>query len=78
MSMSIDEIISENARLRVLERSVLRMAEFIRNGEWHVSEESGAAGEIHAAITSLHLAIEYEADARIKLEGKMAQAGPHS
>ncbi|WP_060515156.1 hypothetical protein [Pseudomonas sp. NBRC 111132] len=76
MTRSIDEIIAENARLKNLEQSVFRMAESIRNREWDVSAETGAAGEIHAAITSLYLDLESEAEARMSLEEKMAQAGP--
>ena len=54
----ITELEAENARLLVLEKSVLDKAKMLREGGWHLSDEEGAAGELHAAITGFW--IDYE------------------
>lgn len=63
---------SELARLQGLERSVLSMIDMLRHGVWDVSSDTGTAGDLHAAITSLHIELEDEAEARVKLEQRLA------
>ena len=68
----LDALIAQNERLLTLERSVLKKAEMLRSGWWDLSEEAGAAGEIHQAITDFWIELENEVKAREALEEKMA------
>lgn len=72
----IAELETENVRLLTLEKSVLHKAEMLRNNFWDVSEEVGAAGEIHAAITGLHVEFEKLSDAFQELRRKALGEGP--
>lgn len=60
----LDKLLQELERLNTLEVSVKRKAQMISEGWWDVSDESGAGGEIHAAITELLIELENESDAR--------------
>lgn len=64
----IDALAAENTRLRAIEVSVLQMAYHLRNGFWWPSTETGAAQEIHSAITRLHTDMEEIAAERDKLK----------
>lgn len=68
----LDRLLADNARLKELEASVLKKAEMLRCGWWDLSEETGAAGEIHQAITDFWMELENEVKARETLEEKMA------
>lgn len=62
----------ENERLLLLEKSIFIKARNIKGGGWKLSDEDGAAGEIHAAITGLLIEMEGEVSARQALEEKLA------
>lgn len=63
------------ATLQALDRSVLKMAEMLRHGFWDATGETGSAGEIHAAITELHIDAERESAVRQALETKLSELG---
>lgn len=63
------------AALQALDRSVLKMAEMLRHGFWDATSKTGSAGEIHAAITGLHIDAEREAVVRQALEAKLSELG---
>lgn len=63
------------AALQALDRSVLKMAEMLRHGFWDATGETGSAGEIHAAITGLHIDAEREAAVRQALEARLSELG---
>lgn len=63
----LDALIADNERLLMLEKSVLRKTEMLRDGFWDVSEETGPAGELHAGITALWIDFENESEARVAL-----------
>lgn len=74
-----DALIAENERLLMLEKSVLKKTEMLRHGFWDVSEETGPAGKLHAAITALWIDLENESEARIALlESVAPKEGPPS
>ena len=70
----IDALAAENKRLRALEASVLQMAYHLRNGFWWPSTETGAALDIHSAITGLHVDMEEIAAERDKLKAELERA----
>ncbi|HDS0941427.1 TPA: hypothetical protein QDZ12_004750 [Pseudomonas putida] len=65
-----NRLMSDLDRLRALEISVRRKAEMIKGRWWDVSSEDGAAGELHAAITSLLIDLEEESSARQAAESR--------
>ena len=70
---ALDCLLADNARLKELETSVLKKAEMLRGEYWGLSSETGAAGELHAAITGLHIDLEGIAEQRDQLREKLAQ-----
>ena len=69
---ALDCLLADNARLKELEASVLKKAEMLRGGAWDLSNETGAAGDIHLAITEFWIEFESEVEAREKAEKMMA------
>lgn len=67
-----EALVSEAAKHQLLEMSILKKAEMLRRGIWDLSDEVGAAGEIHHAITEFWIEMEGEAKAREALEERMA------
>lgn len=69
----LDALVTENERLLILEKSILKKAEMLRHNFWDVSEEVGAAGEIHAGITSLWMDMEGIAEQRDQFQEGLAR-----
>ena len=68
---ALDELLADSCRLRELEASVLKKVEMLRNSFWSISDEIGLAGELHAAITGLHIDLEGIAEQRDQLQEKL-------
>lgn len=72
LSERVAALEAENARLLQLEKSILLKARNLKAGGWDLSDEDGAAGEIHEAITAFWIEMEIEVAARQALEKKLA------
>ena len=64
---ALDHLLADSARLAELVASALKKAEMLRNNFWDISDETGVAGELHVAITGLHLNLEGVAKQRDQL-----------
>lgn len=64
---ALDDLLTDSVRLKELEASVLKKAEMLRKNFWDISDETGPAGELHAAITGLHIVMEGIAKQRDQL-----------
>ena len=69
---ALDGLLADRAKLAALESSVLKKAYMLRNNFWDLSDEKGPAGELHAAITGLHIDLEGVAEQRDQLREKLA------
>ncbi|WP_426104515.1 hypothetical protein [Pseudomonas sp. TWR1-1-3] len=69
---ALDSLLADCAKLWALESSVLNKAYMLRNSFWGLSDETGPAGELHAAITGLHIDLEGVAEQRDQLREKLA------
>lgn len=69
---ALDSVLADSAKLAALESSILKKAYMLRNSFWDLSDEIGPAGELHAAITGLHIDLEGVAEQRDQLQEKLA------
>lgn len=65
----------ELARLRELEKVVMRVIHALGFGGWDVPNKGGVAGDLVAAVTGLHLDAELEAGVRQAYEKKLVELG---
>lgn len=65
----------ELARLRDLEKVVLRLTHGLGFGHWDVPNKGGVAGNLVAAVTDLHLDAELESGVRQAYEKKLVELG---
>ena len=70
---ALDGLLTDYTRLKELQESVLKKAEMLRHNFWSISGETGPAGELHAAITGLHIDMEGIANQRDQLREKLAK-----
>lgn len=66
---------AELARLRELEKVVMRVIHALGFGGWDVPNKGGVAGDLVAAVTGLHLDAELEAEVRQAYEKKLVDLG---
>lgn len=66
---------TELARLRELEKVVMRVIHALGFGGWDVPNKGGVAGDLVAAVTGLHLDAELEAGVRQAYEKKLVELG---